>query len=70
MKKIIITTTKIVHVQVLPDISEGLMQAMEKRKAEIDKLMAKRKRIIARWERKKKKEELEGGDNNGTGKNK
>jgi hypothetical protein len=60
MRKIIITTTKIVHVQVMPDIPEGLMQAMEKRKAEIDKLMAKRKRMMARWEKKRKKEELEG----------
>lgn len=68
MRKIIITTTKIVHVQVLPDISDGRLQAIGKRMEEINRILKKRKRMIARWEKKKKKEELEGGENHETSK--
>ena len=59
MKKIIITTTKITHIYILHDIQEGLMQAIEKRKAEIDRLIAKRKKMIAKW---KKQNEKKGGE--------
>ena len=59
MKKIIITTTKITHIYIPPDIPEGLMQAIEKRKAEIDRLIAKRKKMIAKW---KKQNEKKGGE--------
>lgn len=59
MKKIIITTTKITHVYIPPNIPDGLVQAIAKRKAEIDRLMAKRKKMIAKW---KKQKEKNGGD--------
>lgn len=61
MRKIIITTTKIVQVLDIPDISEGRMQAIKKRQAEFAKLMAKQKRLKAWWETRRKNLELKAG---------